>query len=364
MSPSLFSSFTLRETTLPNRIGVSPMCQYSAVDGVATDWHLVHLGSRAVGGAGLVMTEATAVSPEGRISPEDLGIWTDEQAAALERIASFIRDQGAIPGIQLAHAGRKASTRRPWEGGVPLAPSDGGWEVAAPSDVPWPYEEGDSPPVRALTTEAVEGIVDDFVAAAERAREAGFLVAEVHAAHGYLLHQFLSPVTNRRTDEYGGDFAGRTRLVREVVEAVRTVWPDGQPLFVRVSATDWLPDRDSWTADDTVRLADDLAAQGVDLVDVSSGGIHPDQRLPQTGPGYQVPYAERVRTETDLPVAAVGAITTAHHADALVRNGRSDVVLLGREHLRDPYFSHHAAHELGSEGRWPPQYQRASRSQR
>jgi 2,4-dienoyl-CoA reductase-like NADH-dependent reductase (Old Yellow Enzyme family) len=360
MSSSLFSPYTLRETTLPNRVGVSPMCQYSAVEGVATDWHLVHLGSRAVGGAGLVMTEATAVSPEGRISPEDLGIWTDEQAAALERVASFVRDQGSVPGIQLAHAGRKASTRRPWEGRAPIPPTEGGWEVLAPSDVPWPYEDAESPPVRALAESEVEDVVDEFVAAAERAREAGFLVAEVHAAHGYLLHQFLSPVTNHRTDGYGGDFAGRTRLVREVVEGVREVWPDEQPLFVRVSATDWLPQRESWTVDDTVRLAGDLADLA-DLVDVSSGGVDPDQQLLDTGPGYQVPYAERVRTEADVPVAAVGAITTPEHADALVRNERADVVLLGREHLRDPYFTHRAAHELGTEEQWPPQYQRASR---
>ncbi|WP_136602204.1 NADH:flavin oxidoreductase/NADH oxidase [Salinigranum halophilum] len=361
MSPSLFSPLSLRETTIPNRIGVSPMCQYSAVDGVATDWHLVHLGSRAVGGAGLVMTEATAVTPEGRISPEDLGIWTDEQATALRRLASFVRDQGAVPGIQLAHAGRKASTRRPWEGGAPIGPADGGWEVVAPSEVPWPYEDHESPPVHALSTADISGVVDDFVAAAERALDAGFLVAEVHAAHGYLLHEFLSPITNRRTDEYGGDFAGRTRLVREVTTAVRDVWPDDRPVFVRVSATDWLPDRDSWTVDDTVRLAGDLADCGADLVDVSSGGIHPEQELPDVGPGYQVPYAERVRTAVDLPVAAVGAITTAQHADALVRNGRADVVLLGREHLRNPYFTHRAAYELERDAAWPPQYQRASR---
>jgi 2,4-dienoyl-CoA reductase-like NADH-dependent reductase (Old Yellow Enzyme family) len=359
MSSSLFSSFTLRETTFPNRIGVSPMCQYSAVEGVATDWHLVHLGSRAVGGAGLVMTEATAVTPEGRISPEDLGIWTDEQGEALERIASFVRDQGAVPGIQLAHAGRKASKRRPWDGGTPIAPAAGGWEVVAPSDVPWPYNDGDSAPVHALSEGELGALVDAFVAAAARAREAGFLVAEVHAAHGYLLHEFLSPVTNRRTDAYGGDFSNRTRLLREVVEGVRGVWPDDQPLFVRVSATDWL-ERESWTIDQTTRLAGDLAGLGVDLVDVSSGGLHPDQQLSDTGPGYQVPYAERVRKESDLPVAAVGAITTGKHADALVRNGRADLVLLGREHLRDPYFSHRAAYELGAEPNWPPQYRRAS----
>jgi 2,4-dienoyl-CoA reductase-like NADH-dependent reductase (Old Yellow Enzyme family) len=362
MTASLFSSFTLRETTVRNRIGVSPMCQYSAVDGVATDWHLVHLGSRAVGGAGLVLSEATAVSPEGRITPQDLGIWTDEQAEALARIVSFVRDHGAVPGIQLAHAGRKASKTRPWEGSEPLTPEGGdGWEVVAPSDVPWPYEDGDSAPVHALTTEEIAGVVDDFVAAAERARDAGFLVAELHAAHGYLLHEFLSPVTNDRDDAYGGDFEGRTRIVREIAAGVREVWPDDQPLFVRLSATDWLPDRPSWTVDDSVRLAQALEPLGVDLVDVSSGGIHPDQQVPQAGPGYQVPYAERIREESSLPVAAVGAITEATQADALVRNGRADLVLLAREHLRNPYFSREAAHELDADLPWPPQYQRASR---
>jgi 2,4-dienoyl-CoA reductase-like NADH-dependent reductase (Old Yellow Enzyme family) len=361
MTDSLFSPLRLRGTTIPNRIGVSPMCQYSADEGMATDWHLVHLGSRAVGGAGLVMTEATAVSPEGRISPQDLGIWTDEHAAALERIVSFVRDQGAVPGIQLAHAGRKASKRRPWEGSTPVAVDDGGWEVVAPSERPWPYQGSDSAPVHALSTAEVEGVVDDFVAAAERALAAGFLVAEVHAAHGYLLHQFLSPVTNHREDEYGGDFEGRTRLVREVTEAVREVWPDDRPVFVRVSATDWLSDRPSWTLDGTVRLAQELADLGVDLVDVSSGGIHPDQQIPQTGPGYQVPYAERVREEASIPVAAVGAITNPRHADALVRNGRADLTLLAREHLRDPYFANHAAHDLGVDVEWPPQYRRAKR---
>jgi 2,4-dienoyl-CoA reductase-like NADH-dependent reductase (Old Yellow Enzyme family) len=307
------------------------------------------------------MTEATAVSAAGRISPEDLGIWTDEQADALARIVSFVRDQGAVPGIQLAHAGRKASKRRPWEGSTPIPVDEDGWEVVAPSETPWPYDESDPAPVRALSPGSIDGVVDDFVAAAERALEAGFLVAEIHAAHGYLLHQFLSPVTNRRDDAYGGDFAGRTRLVREVTTAVREVWPDDRPLFVRVSATDWLPDRSSWTVDDTVRLAARLQDLGVDLVDVSSGGINPDQRLPDTGPGYQVPLAERVRTEAEVPVAAVGAITNPRHADALVRNGRADVVLLGREHLRDPYFAHHAARDLGVDAAWPPQYRRASR---
>jgi 2,4-dienoyl-CoA reductase-like NADH-dependent reductase (Old Yellow Enzyme family) len=360
MTDSLFSPLELRGTQLPNRVAVSPMCQYSSPDGVATDWHLVHLGSRAVGGAGLVLTEATAVSPEGRISPQDLGIWTDEQADALERIATFVADQGSVPGIQLAHAGRKASTRRPWEGGAPVPVEAGGWEVVAPSEVPWPHDEGEIP-TRALSGDDVDSVVDAFVDAARRARDAGFVVAEIHAAHGYLLHQFLSPVTNRREDEYGGDFEGRTALVREVTAAVRSVWPDDQPVFVRISATDWLPDRESWDVDQSVRLAPLLAAAGADLVDVSAGGIHPDQQLPATGPGYQVPLAETVREETDLPVAAVGGITSPEFADALVRNGQADLTMLGREHLRNPYFALHAADELGVDVEWPAQYRRAKR---
>jgi 2,4-dienoyl-CoA reductase-like NADH-dependent reductase (Old Yellow Enzyme family) len=358
----LFTPLDLRGTTIPNRVMVSPMCQYSCDDrdGLATEWHRVHLGSRAVGRAGLVMTEATAVEARGRISPEDLGLWSDDHAAALAPIVDFVHSQGSTIGVQLAHAGRKASTSRPWEGHVPLGPEEGGWDVVGPTDEPWPYDE-EPPATERLDQAGIEDVVDSFRAAAERARDIGVDVAEVHAAHGYLLHEFLSPVTNRRTDEYGGDFAGRTRLVREVTTAVRDVWPDDRPVFVRVSATDWLPDRDSWTVDDTVRLARDLADCGADLVDVSSGGIHPEQELPDVGPGYQVPYAERVRTAVDLPVAAVGAITTAQHADALVRNGRADVVLLGREHLRDPYFTHRAAYELGRDAAWPPQYQRASR---
>jgi 2,4-dienoyl-CoA reductase-like NADH-dependent reductase (Old Yellow Enzyme family) len=358
MTESLFSPLELRETELPNRIAVSPMCQYSSLDGVATDWHLVHLGSRAVGGAGLVMTEATAVVPRGRISPHDLGIWTDEQASALERVAEFISSQGSVSGIQLAHAGRKASTRRPWEGGTPIPADDGGWEVLAPSEEPWPYEDR-TVPTRRLSGDEVEDVVTQFREAAVRARDAGFDVAEVHAAHGYLLHEFLSPVTNNRDDEYGGDFDGRTRLVREVTAAVREVWPAEKPVFVRISATDWLPDRDAWDLEQSVRLAPLLAEAGADLVDVSSGGVHPDQQLPPTGPGYQVALAEEIRDRTGVPVAAVGGITEAEHADAVVRNGRADLTMLGREHLRDPYFGLHAASDLGVDVEWPPQYRRA-----
>jgi 2,4-dienoyl-CoA reductase-like NADH-dependent reductase (Old Yellow Enzyme family) len=360
MTDSLFSPLTLRETELPNRVMLSPMCQYSAEDGLATDWHLVHLGSRAVGRAGVVMSEATAVSPEGRISPGDLGIWSDAHAEALVDVAEFVRSQGSVPGIQLAHAGRKASKGRPWEGSHPVPEDEGGWEVLAPSAEPWPYDEGTAPPTRAMTVSDVDELVDDFRAAAARALDAGFEIAEIHAAHGYLLHEFLSPVTNHRTDDYGGSFENRVRLVREVTQAVRDVWPDGRPVFVRISATDWLPDSESWDLDQSARLAPLLADDGADLVDVSAGGIHPDQNLPDAGPGYQVPYAERVNEATDAAVGAVGGITEAEQADQLIRNGRADVAVVGREHLRNPYFTLEAAHELGVDVDWPVQYERGT----
>jgi len=361
---ALFTPLTLRQTTIPNRVMVSPMCQYScdARNGVATDWHRTHLTSRAVGGAGLVMTEATAVEARGRISPHDLGIWTDEQAAALEPITEFLRDQGSVPGIQLAHAGRKGSTSRPRAGHDPLQPDAGGWDVVGPSGEPWPYDD-DPPATHRLDAAGIESVVQSFREAAERASEAGFEVAEVHAAHGYLLHEFLSPVTNHREDEYGGDFDGRTRLVREVTAAVREVWPDDKPVFVRISATDWLPDRDAWAVEDSVRLADELADVGAGLVDVSGGGISPDSRPDSAGPNYQLPYAERIRaeTESDIAVGAVGGITTPEQAEAVVANGRADLAIVGREHLRDPYFALHAAQALDAtdavEG--PPQYRRA-----
>jgi 2,4-dienoyl-CoA reductase-like NADH-dependent reductase (Old Yellow Enzyme family) len=363
VSDDLFTPLTLRGTEIPNRVTVSPMCQYSCEgrDGLATDWHHTHLVSRAVGGAGLVITEATAVEPRGRISPQDLGIWSDDHADALADVTSSIRDQGSVPGIQLAHAGRKASNTRTWEGSRPLVGEDG-WEVIAPSPIPWPYDEdeGPAPPTVEVSP---DDVVDAFVAAAERALDAGFEVAELHAAHGYLLHQFLSPVTNDRADAYGGDFEGRTRLVREVTTAVRDVWPDDRPLFVRVSATDWLPDRDSWTVEDSIRLAGRLASLGVDLVDVSAGGIHPDQEIPSTGPGYQERYARRIRqgTDADIAVGAVGGITTPEQADALIRNGRADLAIVGREHLRDPYFALTAARALDclDDIEVPVQYRRA-----
>ena len=361
MTDDLFTPLSLRETAIPNRVMVSPMCQYSCEDedGLATRWHDVHLSSRAVGGAGLVMAEATAVEPRGRITPNDLGIWSDEHADALAPTAEFIRGQGSVPAIQLAHAGRKASKTRPQEGSRPLSPDEGGWETIAPSATSYPYEEGEAA-TRRMDQGDVEDVIASFEAAAERALDAGFKVAEVHSAHGYLLHEFLSPVTNDRDDDYGGSFENRTRLVREVTRTVRAVWPDEKPVFVRLSATDWLPDRESWTVDDTARLGGLLAEDGADLIDVSSGGIHPGQELPHGGPNYQVKYAERVREETDAAVGAVGGITTGQQADALVRNGRADLTIVGREHLRDPYFALHAAEELGMESRIDPpvQYRR------
>jgi len=346
----VLSSFDVRDVTAANRFVVSPMCQYSCDDrdGLATDWHRVHLGSRAVGGAGIVLTEATAVEERGRISPEDLGIWSDEHRDALEPIARFIKAQGSVPGIQLAHAGRKASTQRPFDGYRPLTPDEGGWTAVAPTDTPYPYEAGVVETNR-LTTDEVEAIVDSFRAGARRAKTAGFEIAEVHAAHGYLLHEFLSPVTNDREDEYGGSFENRTRIVREVTEAVRDEMGEDTGVFVRISATDWLPDRDSWTPAQSVRLADQLADAGADLIDVSTGGIHPDQQIEWTGPNYQVRFAERIKQQTasDIGVGAVGGIETGQQADALVRNGRADLAIVGRKFLEDPYFPLHAARDLG-----------------
>lgn len=364
MVDDLFTPLALREVTSRNRVMVSPMCQYSCEneDGLASDWHLVHLGSRAVGGAGIVMTEATAVTPEGRITPQDLGIWSAEHTEALAPIAEFVSAQGSVPAIQLAHAGRKASKTRPWEDSEPIGPDDGGWEVLAPSAEPWPYEGGESPPVREMNQEDIENLVHSFEQSAERALDAGFEIAEIHAAHGYLLHEFCSPLTNHREDDYGGSFENRTRLVREVTQAVRDVWPDEKPVFVRISATDWEPNRESWTTDQSVRLADTLSEAGADLIDVSAGGTSPDPEVPHTGAGYQVPYAERVKgeSESDIAVGAVGGISSPTQADEVVRNGRADLAILAREHLRDPYFSLHAARDLDDpEGAEPPvQYQR------
>ncbi|MDX3230521.1 NADH:flavin oxidoreductase/NADH oxidase [Streptomyces sp. ME19-01-6] len=359
---ALFDPYTLRSLTIPNRIWMAPMCQYSAeatgpAAGVAGDWHFSHYTSRAVGGTGLILVEATAVSPEGRISPADLGLWNDTQTEAFRRITAFLKERGTTPGIQLAHAGRKASTDRPWLGGAPVGEGRGGWQPVGPSPVP--FDEGHPVPEE-LTAEQIREIVGQFAEAARRALAAGFEVAEVHGAHGYLIGEFLSPHSNRRTDEYGGSFENRTRFALEVVDAVRAVWPDELPLFFRISATDWLTEdgsdqRQGWTADDTARFARDLAAHGVDLLDVSSGGNAPRVRIP-TGPGYQVPFAARVRAETGLPVAAVGLITEPEQAEKIVANGEADAVLLGRELLRTPYWARRAARDLGAAATVPPQY--------
>ncbi|MFF0399574.1 NADH:flavin oxidoreductase/NADH oxidase [Streptomyces sp. NPDC005248] len=361
----LFEPRTLRSLVIPNRVWMAPMCQYSAEAvgpnaGVATDWHFAHLAARAAGGTGLILTEATAVSPEGRISPADLGIWNDTQVAALRRITAFIKSQGSVAGIQLAHAGRKASTAAPWLGGGPVGPDEHGWQPVAPS--PLPFDEGHPVP-HELTVDEIHGVVDQFREAARRAVDAGFEVAEVHGAHGYLVGQFLSPHSNRRTDQYGGSFDNRVRFALQVVDAVREVWPEDLPVFFRISATDWLTengedDREGWTVDETVRLAKELQAHGVDLLDVSSGGNAANARI-TTGPGYQVPFAARVREETSLPVAAVGLITEPQQAEKIVADGQADAVLLGRELLRSPSWAQHAARELGGEVHKPAQYLRA-----
>ncbi len=350
----LFTPLELRSLTLRNRIVVSPMCQYSSEDGFANDWHLVHLGAFAVGGAALVLSEATAVTPEGRISPHDLGIWDDAHVPMLRRITDFIHAQGAHAGIQLAHAGRKASTRRPWEGSGQVPVSEGGWDdVVAPSAIAF---ADNYPQPHTLTVEGIQRVIGAFRDGARRALAAGFRVVELHAAHGYLLHEFLSPLANRRSDEYGGTFEGRTRLTLEVVHAVREVWPADLPLVVRLSGTDWVPG--GWDIDETVALARRIAAAGVDLVDCSSGGLAAGQQIP-IAPGYQVPFARRVRHEAGVATGAVGLITTPTQAQQVVESGDADVVLMARELLRHPRWPLHAARELGQEIAWPKQYERA-----
>ena len=340
----LFEPLALRSITLPNRIAVSPMCEYSCVDGLANDWHFVHLGCRAVGGAGLVLTEAAAVSPEGRISPDDLGIWSEAHAEPLARITRFVRSQGGYAGIQLAHAGRKASTPAPWKGRERIEIADGGWEPLAPSAVAF-SPEYHTP--RAMTKNDIRKAIADFVAAAQLALQAGFEVVELHAAHGYLAHQFLSPLSNQRTDEYGGSFANRVRFVLEMVTAVRAAWPEHLPLLLRISATDWVDG--GWSVDESVELARLLKQAGVDLVDCSSGGLVPQAVIP-VGPGYQVPFADRIRREAGVATGAVGMIAAPEQADQIVRNQHADLVLLARELLRDPYWPLHAAESLGQEG--------------
>jgi 2,4-dienoyl-CoA reductase-like NADH-dependent reductase (Old Yellow Enzyme family) len=350
----LFEPLTLRRVTLRNRIVVSPMCEYSSRDGFANDWHLVHLGSRAVGGAGAVLTEAAAVTADGRISPADLGIYDDCHVEMLARIFHFVEAQGAVPGMQLAHAGRKASTAEPWHGGGPVAVEDGGWTpIWAPSALP--FRDGWQTP-RAMSADDIRGVIDAFAAAARRLLAAGGRIVEVHAAHGYLLHEFLSPLSNHRSDAYGGSFANRARLVYEVVDAVRAVWPDDRPLFVRISATDWT--EGGWTVEDSVALARELARRGVDLIDCSTGGNVPHAKIP-LGPGYQVPFAERVRRDAGIATGAVGLITEPAHAEEILQRGQADAIVVARQWLRDPYFALHAARALGDLPAVPVQYQRA-----
>ncbi|MCX3059519.1 NADH:flavin oxidoreductase/NADH oxidase [Streptomyces beihaiensis] len=357
---ALFEPYTLRSLTIPNRVWMPPMCQYSAapegpLTGAPHDWHFQHYGARAAGGTGLIIVEATAVTPQGRISPYDLGLWNDTQVEAFRRITAFLKSQGTVPGIQLAHAGRKASTDRPWKGGAPVGPDEHGWQPVAPSAIA--FDEHHPVPDE-LTADGIREIVGQFADAARRALDAGFEAVELHGAHGYLIGQFLSPHSNRRTDEYGGSFENRTRFAREVVDAVRAVWPDELPLLFRISATDWLPDGEGWSADDTVRFTAELKNHGVDLVDVSTGGNASGVRIP-VGPGYQVPFAARVRNEAKMPAAAVGLITEPQQAEKILVDGEADAVLLGRELLRDPSFARHAARELGGEVHVPDQYHRS-----
>jgi len=349
----LFSPLTIKSVTFKNRIVVSPMCEYSSTDGFANEWHLVHLGSRAVGGAGLVITEATAVSPEGRISPEDLGIWKNAHLDKLRSIVSFIHKHGAIAGIQLAHAGRKASFTAPWKGSEQLKPGNGGWQTVAPSAIP--FHEGQTVP-EALTIEGIKKVIEDFKTAAQRSLSAGFRLIEIHAAHGYLINQFLSPLSNLRTDEYGGSFENRVRFLLEIVEAVQSVWPADLPLFVRISATEWA--EGGWNENDSVQLAALLKSKGIDLIDCSSGGNTSGVKIP-VGPGYQVRFAAQIKKETGLLTGAVGMITGAQQAENILANEEADMIVMARELLRDPYFPLHAALELNADIKWPDQYLRA-----
>lgn len=354
--PHLFDSLTIRGVTLPNRIGVSPMCQYSSIDGMANDWHFAHLGARAVGGAGLIIAEATAVTPEGRISPYDAGIWSDAHIEPLIRINKFIKQQGSVAGVQLAHAGRKASTLRPWDGNGVVSVENGGWQTIAPSAIAFGGALTHIP--TEATLEDIGDIVSAFAQAAIRSEAAGYEIVEIHAAHGYLLHSFLSPLANQRTDAYGGSFENRSRLLIEVVQAVRKVWSDSKPLFVRFSASDWV--EGGWTIEDTIALVIVLKSEGVDLIDCSSGGIIPNVKIP-VAPSYQVPFAEAIRTQATIATAAVGMITEPKQADEIIRSGQADIVLLAREMLRNPYWALHAARELGHQdtAKIAVQYERA-----
>ncbi|MDB5283199.1 MAG: oxidoreductase [Bacteroidota bacterium] len=353
--PGLFSPIKIRSLEFKNRIFVSPMCQYSSTDGFANNWHLVHLGSRAVGGAALVVVEATAVNPEGRISPGDMGIWKDEHIDFLKQITTFIEQQDAIAGIQLAHAGRKASHQSPWQGGKALTAENGVWQTVAPS--PLAFTEGEPIP-KELSLDAIKQIVNDFKEAAIRAQKAGFKVIEIHGAHGYLINEFLSPLSNKRTDDYGGSFENRIRFLLEIVKGIRSVWPEEYPLFVRISATDWA--EGGWAEDDSIKLAGVLKANGVDLVDCSSGGNVAHVKVP-VKPLYQVPFAEGIKKSVEILTGAVGLITTAKEANDVIEENKADVVFLARELLRDPYFPRRAAFELGIDIKWPVQYERAKR---
>jgi 2,4-dienoyl-CoA reductase-like NADH-dependent reductase (Old Yellow Enzyme family) len=354
-NPALFQPITFRSITARNRIVVSPMCQYSAMDGLGGDWHIQNLGAKAAGGAGIVFTEATHVSDIGRITPGCLGLWNDAQQALAARLAALITACGAVPGMQIAHAGRKASCARPWEGGAPIPVDQGGWVPLAPSAAPF---SGSATTPHALSGAEIQGVIAQFAATARRAREAGFKIVELHGAHGYLIHEFLSPLSNQRRDQYGGEMAGRARLLVEVIDAVRAEWPDDLPLFIRLSCTDWV--EGGLTVDDTVALAKMLKARGdVDLVDCSSGGNSPAQHIPSLYPGYQVPFAQRLRAEAGIATGAVGLITSAGHADEIVANGRADLVFLARAMLADPNWALHAAKVLGIKPDVPPQYQRA-----
>ena len=350
----LFSPYSLRSVHFSNRIAIPPMCTYSAAEGMASDWHLVHFGSRASGGAGLIIVEATGVAAIGRITPRDLGLWCDEQIEPIARVTRFIHEQGSVAGVQLAHAGRKGSSWAPGFGAGTVPLNQGGWQTVAPSAIS--FGEGYDAPLE-LDETGIQQLIADFSAAAERALAAGYKVVEVHSAHGYLLHEFLSPLSNKRSDAYGGNFENRTRLTREVVAAVRRVWPERLPLFVRLSATDWA--EGGWNIEETVELAKILRTEGVDLIDTSSGGLLPTVNMP-LGPGYQTGFAERIRYEAKIPTGAVGLITAPAQADHIVRTGQADLVLVGREILRDPFWPVHAAQALGQTVSWPLQYLRAA----
>lgn len=349
----LFEPIEIRKIILKNRIVVSPMCQYSSVDGFANDWHLVRLGSRAVGGAALVFTEATAVCPEGRITADDLGIWKDEHIPFLKKITTFIKEQSAVPGIQLAHAGRKASHLSPWRGRRALKENEGGWETIAPSSIP--YKEGDPVP-REISKAGIQQLIKDFGTAARRAMESGFEIFEIHGAHGYLINEFLSPLSNHRTDEYGGSFENRTRILLEIVREIRNTIKKGSPLFLRLSATEWV--ENGWNVKDSIELAKILKQEGTDVIDCSTGGNSPDQKI-KAEPLYQVPFSEKIKKGSGILTGAVGKITTAEEAEKILREQKADLILLGRQLLREPYFPLHAAQQLGVDLTWPDQYERA-----